>query len=65
MIRIELVTRIAAPIERCFDLARSIDLHMASTDWTGERAIAGVTSELIGPGQWGRKLRGEAGTSAS
>lgn len=49
MIRIELVTRIAAPIERCFDLARSIDLHMASTDWTGERAVAGVTSGLIGP----------------
>jgi ligand-binding SRPBCC domain-containing protein len=51
MIRIELVTRIAAPIERCFDLARSIDLHMASTDWTGEQAIAGITSGLIGPEQ--------------
>jgi ligand-binding SRPBCC domain-containing protein len=51
MIRIELVTRIASPVERCFDLARSIDLHMASTDWTGERAIAGVTSGLIGPEQ--------------
>jgi ligand-binding SRPBCC domain-containing protein len=48
MVRIELVTNIAAPIERCFDLSRSIDLHMASTDWTGERAIAGVTSGLIG-----------------
>jgi ligand-binding SRPBCC domain-containing protein len=48
MVRIELVKNIAAPIERCFDLSRSIDLHMASTDWTGERAIAGVTSGLIG-----------------
>lgn len=48
MVRIELITNIAAPIERCFDLSRSIDLHMASTDWTGERAIAGVTSGLIG-----------------
>jgi ligand-binding SRPBCC domain-containing protein len=48
MVRIELVTNIAAPIERCFDLSRSIDLHMASTDWTGERAVAGVTSGLIG-----------------
>jgi ligand-binding SRPBCC domain-containing protein len=48
MVRIELVTNIAAPIERCFDLSRSIDLHMSSTDWTGERAIAGVTSGLIG-----------------
>ena len=51
MIYIELVTRVAAPIERCFDLARSIDLHMASTNWTGERAIAGITSGLIGSEQ--------------
>ena len=51
MVRIELITNIAAPMERCFDLSRSIDLHMASTDWTGERAIAGVTSGLIGPDQ--------------
>jgi ligand-binding SRPBCC domain-containing protein len=48
MVRIDLVTIIAAPVERCFDLSRSIDLHMASTDWTGERAIAGTTSGLIG-----------------
>jgi ligand-binding SRPBCC domain-containing protein len=51
MTRIVLHTSIAAPIERCFDLARSIDLHMASTNWSGERAVAGVTSGLIGPGQ--------------
>jgi ligand-binding SRPBCC domain-containing protein len=51
VIRIQLTTAIAAPVERCFDLARSIDLHMASTDWTGERAIAGVTAGLIGLGQ--------------
>lgn len=51
MIRIELTTTIRAPIQRCFDLARSIDLHMASTDFTGERAIAGITAGLIGLGQ--------------
>jgi ligand-binding SRPBCC domain-containing protein len=51
MVRLEILTRIAAPIERVFDLARSINLHMASTNWTGERAVAGVTSGLIGPGQ--------------
>jgi ligand-binding SRPBCC domain-containing protein len=51
MVKIYLATRIAAPIERCFDLSRCIDAHMASTDWTGERAIAGVTTGLIGPGQ--------------
>jgi len=51
MTRIVLLTSIAAPIERCFDLARSIDLHMASTNWSGERAIAGVTTGLIGAWQ--------------
>src|SRR5690606_34016928 len=44
-------TVINAPIERCFDLARSIDLHKLSTEGTNERAVAGVTSGLIGKGQ--------------
>lgn len=48
---IELTTIINAPIERCFDLARSIDLHKLSTAGTQEEAIAGVTSGLIGKGQ--------------
>lgn len=47
---IELATVIHAPIDRVFDLARSIDLHTDSTSSTGERAVAGVTSGLIGPG---------------
>jgi len=34
-----------------FDLARSIDAHMASTDGSSERAIAGVTSGLIRCGE--------------
>lgn len=42
-----LTTEINAPIQRCFDLSRSIDLHMVSTQQTNERAIAGVTSGLI------------------
>jgi ligand-binding SRPBCC domain-containing protein len=46
---IELATLIEAPIERVFDLARSIDLHIHSTSTTSERAVAGVTSGLIGP----------------
>ena len=46
-----IVTRIQAPIERCFDLARSIELHMRSTASTSERAIAGTTTGLIGAGQ--------------
>lgn len=44
---IRLETTVAAPIERCFDLSRDIDVHMASTGLTGERAIAGVTSGMV------------------
>jgi len=49
---IELKTAIKAPVERCFDLSRSIDLHKISTAHTNEEAIAGVTSGLIGPNEW-------------
>jgi ligand-binding SRPBCC domain-containing protein len=48
---IELETRIAAPLERCFLLSLSIDLHMDSTAPTGERAIAGVMHGIIGQNQ--------------
>ena len=44
---IKLTTEIHAPIERCFDLSRSVELHLASTGKTKERAIAGVTKGLI------------------
>ena len=40
-----------APVERCFDLARSIELHQASTGATEERAVGGVTAGLIGAGE--------------
>lgn len=51
MVTIEEATLIRAPVERCFDLSLSIDLHTESAARTGERAIAGVTSGLIGKGQ--------------
>ena len=53
MIRLEDVTVIRAPIERCFDLARSIEAHLAGNVHSGESAMAtgGVTSGLIGQGQ--------------
>ena len=44
---INLTTEINAPIEICFDLSRSIDLHKHSMEHTGEEAIAGRTSGLI------------------
>ncbi|SDS21891.1 SRPBCC family protein [Opitutus sp. GAS368] len=48
---IHLETAIDAPRERVFDLARSIDVHQDSMEGTDERAVAGVTSGLIGLGQ--------------
>jgi ligand-binding SRPBCC domain-containing protein len=48
---IELFTEINAPVKRCFDLARSIDLHLISTKHTGEQAIAGTTTGLINLGE--------------
>jgi ligand-binding SRPBCC domain-containing protein len=48
---IDVTTSIEAPIDRVFDLSRSIDLHSVSTERTSERAVGGVTSGLIGSGQ--------------
>jgi ligand-binding SRPBCC domain-containing protein len=47
---IVLRTRVAAPPSRCFDLARDVELHQRSTADSRERAVAGVTSGLLGPG---------------
>jgi len=43
---INLLTEIRAPISQCFDLARSVDIHLLSAAKTNERAIAGRTSGL-------------------
>lgn len=51
MTLIHLSTVIHAPIERCFDLARSIDVHQRSTASTREKAIAGRTTGLIEQGE--------------
>ena len=51
MHRIELTTLIAAPPERCFDLARSVDVHVRSAGQSGERAIGGRTSGLLELGE--------------
>jgi ligand-binding SRPBCC domain-containing protein len=45
--RIELQTVISAPIERCYDLSLSVELHLRSTASTGERVIAGVSSGVL------------------
>lgn len=48
---IQLETHIAAPAIRCFQLSLSIDLHKDSTAPTRERAIAGITTGMIGDGE--------------
>jgi hypothetical protein len=48
---IEVTTVIHAPIGRCFDLARSTDLHKLSTASMHEEAVGGVTSGLIEKGE--------------
>ena len=44
---IHLETSIDAPIERCFDLALSVDLHRHSLAHTHERPVAGKLSGLL------------------
>ncbi|SEO21585.1 Ligand-binding SRPBCC domain-containing protein [Mucilaginibacter gossypiicola] len=49
--QILLATHIKAPVEKVFDIARNIDVHVESTKHTGEQAIAGRTSGLIELGE--------------
>jgi ligand-binding SRPBCC domain-containing protein len=53
MVKLEELTVIQAPIERCFDLARSVEVHLAGNEHCGETAVAlaGVTSGLLGMAQ--------------
>lgn len=48
---LRIVTNIAAPKEVCFDLSRSIDLHLESMIASKERAVAGITTGLISEGE--------------
>jgi ligand-binding SRPBCC domain-containing protein len=52
MVTLEEIMLIHAPRERCFDLARSVEVHLAGNVHSGEAAIAagGDTSGLLGPG---------------
>ena len=51
MVTIRVVTLIRAPIQRCFDAARDLDLHTKSLAHTNEVAVAGRTSGLIEMGE--------------
>lgn len=47
---LKLKTTIKAPIELCFNLARSVELHLESTAQTHEKVIGGRTTGLCQPG---------------
>jgi ligand-binding SRPBCC domain-containing protein len=53
MVTIEEITVINAPIGRCFDLARSVEVHLAGNIHCGEAAVAtaGITSGPVELGQ--------------
>jgi ligand-binding SRPBCC domain-containing protein len=50
-VEFETAITIDAPIEVVFDLSLDVDAHVASMSESGERAVDGVTSGLIGPGE--------------
>jgi ligand-binding SRPBCC domain-containing protein len=65
MVTIRSTTMVHAPMERCFRLAVSIDLQIAAS---GRKALDGVTSGLIGPGDsvtWQGSLFGTVGRHQS
>ncbi len=51
MIALHEITIIDAPVARCFDLARSIEVHLLGNTHSGEQATAGTRTGLIGPGE--------------
>jgi len=52
MIQLKETTLIDAPIERCFDLSRSVEVHLVANVHSGEQALAvgGLTAGLAGLG---------------
>jgi ligand-binding SRPBCC domain-containing protein len=51
MATILLRTLIQAPVERCFLLSLSVDMHTFSIAHTGEKAVRGVTSGILQLGE--------------
>jgi ligand-binding SRPBCC domain-containing protein len=53
MVTLKEITVIGAPIERCFDLARSVEVHLAGNVHYGESAVAtdGIRSGLVALGE--------------
>jgi ligand-binding SRPBCC domain-containing protein len=51
MVEFECRTHLPMTVQEAFDRSRSIDVHVASMTDSRERAVAGVTSGLIGSGE--------------
>lgn len=51
MVEFECSTRLPMTVQQAFDRSRNIDVHVASMSDSRERAIAGVTTGLIGAGE--------------
>lgn len=53
MILLKETTLIKAPVQRCFDLSRSVEVHVLGNVHSGEQALAlgGVTAGLVGLGE--------------
>jgi ligand-binding SRPBCC domain-containing protein len=51
MYTVRVETMVGAPPERCFDLARSVEAHVASTGKTGERVAGGRAAGLMEMGE--------------
>ena len=54
MVTIEQCMQIAAPIQRCFDLSRSVEVHLLGTEQSGEQVAGGIKTGLIGPNEFVR-----------
>lgn len=51
--KIVIETVIAAPVERCFDLARDVETHVESAKFSGERIVPpGKTTGFLGLGDF-------------
>jgi hypothetical protein len=51
MVRVEVVTTIDAPVERCFSLALSVEVHQLGAGRSKAQAVAGVTAGQMDLGQ--------------
>ena len=49
---IQETVHVRAPATRCFDLTRSVDLHVDSSTAIAARAVGGRRTGLSGPGDW-------------